>query len=209
MIIDLSPQGSPEWLQARVGRLTASAVADIYGTRKDGKETAARRDLRVRLALERITGRSQESGYVNADMQRGTELEPLARAAYEMNTGRSVTETGFIYLSDPPVGCSPDGLVGDDGLVEIKCPRAATHIETLERGTAPDDYVPQMLHQLWITGRDWVDFVSFCPDMPEELQVAIIRVEANDLTPHGSAVLKFLGEVDAEEARIRALRKGR
>jgi putative phage-type endonuclease len=209
MIIDLSPQGSPEWLQARVGRLTASAVADIYGTRKDGKETAARRDLRVRLALERITGRSQESGYVNADMQRGTELEPLARAAYEMATGRSVTETGFVYLLDPPVGCSPDGLVGDEGLLEIKCPRAATHIETLERGTAPDDYVPQMLHQLWITGRDWVDFVSFCPDMPEELQVAIIRVETNNLTPHAAAVLRFLGEVDAEEARIRALRKGR
>lgn len=196
-----------EQLTARAGLLTASVVADIYATRKDGKESAARRDLRMKLAIERLTGVSLEEPITSRDIERGNELEPAARAAYEMTTGRLVTECAFMRHPVLLAGCSPDGLVGDDGLVELKCPRPATHVETLTAPAVPEGYVPQLVHQLWVTGRAWVDFVSYCPVLPPALQLVIVRRERaqGEMDAHELMVRAFLSEVDATVDRLRGL----
>lgn len=205
MIVIECEQRSPAWFAARTGVLTASVVADIYGTRKDGKETAARRDLRMRLALERITGQPQEDGYVNADMQRGIALEAEARTAYEMAKGHPVTEVGFCRHDTLPIGASPDGLIRSDGLLEIKCPRPGNHWPTIESQAIPSDYVPQLLHALVVTQLQFADFVSYCPVMPEPLRLCVLRYQPTDAerSAHELVVRQFLREVDETEAAIR------
>jgi putative phage-type endonuclease len=200
------PQRSPEWFAARAGVLTASVVSAIYGYRKDGKETAERRDLRMRLALEQVSGQPIEEPYSNADMQRGNDLEPQARAAYEMTTGRPVREVGFVRDPLFPLGCSPDGLVGDDGLLQIKCPRPANHFETVDAGTIPETYIYQLTHELMLTERAWVDFVSYCPQMPSGLDLLILRHERNEqaIAAHRLMCARFLAEVNTVAARITA-----
>lgn len=203
MIVVECEQRSPAWYAARAGVLTASVVADIYV--KKGKETAARRDLRMRLALERITGQPQEDGYVNADMQRGVDLEPEARTAYELHTGNPVTEIGFCRHDSLLIGASPDGLIDERGVLEIKCPRPANHWATVEAQVVPEDYVPQLLHALLVTGREWVHFVSYCPLMPDPLRVAVIQFSPTEaeFAAHELVVRQFLREVDETEAAIR------
>lgn len=199
-------QGSPEWKTARLGRLTASCVADAFATLKSGKgEAAGRRNLRVQLVLERITGQSQESTFYSADMERGTELEDAARRAYEGLTGRFVEPAGFIVHDVLMAGCSPDGLMADGGL-ELKCPKAATHLEYV-RGALPNEYYLQSVHGLWLTGLAWWDFASFHPDFPEPLRLKVTRIHANDvdLAAHELNVRLFLDEVDKEEAAVREL----
>lgn len=191
-------QRSPEWQAARLGRLTGSRAADAFATLKHGGESASRRNLRVQLVLERLTGHSQESGYVNADMDRGTLLEPEARAAYEADTGILVQAVGFVAHDTLQAGCSPDGLT-PDGLIEIKCPKAATHLDYL-RGGLPADYRTQIVHGLWLTGAAWGDFVSYHPDFPDALQLKITRLYAKDLDlpAYELAVRLFLSECDRE-----------
>lgn len=212
MTVLTMPQRSPEWFQARAGLLTASDAADIYGVRKDGKETAARRDLRIRLALERVTGRVEMDGYINADMQRGIDLEAEARAAYEMAEGAIVTEAGLCVSDELPIGASPDGFIGEDGLVELKCPRPANHWTAIvERGIPADSgYLPQLRHQLLVTGREYVDWVSYCPSMPPELQVVVYSLARDkaELPAHELAVRQFLREVDALVDEIERMRRG-
>lgn len=201
-------QGTPEWHADRLGIVTGSAVKAVFATIKTG-EAAARADLRMDLCLERITKTVPESGYKSPEMIWGTEQEPHARMAYEMTTGRDVEESGFVYLADgTKAGCSVDGFVfdaGRTGLVEFKCPKSKTHWGYILAGKAPTDYMPQMVHNMWITGAKFCDFMSFDPRMPEKLREFHFRVERDEsaINDHASGVLKFLAELDAEEAKMR------
>jgi putative phage-type endonuclease len=192
-------QGSPEWLQARVGLVTASRVADIIAKTKSGPSTS-RQNYLGELVAERLTGASAESAYMNDDMRRGVELEPHARFAYEVLTGRVVSECGLVLHDTLKAGASPDGLVDADGLVEIKCPRTHIHIDYLEVGKPPTKYQPQMAWQCICTGRAWVDFVSYDPRMPERLQLFVVRFtpELGYLRELEAEVSAFIAEVDAK-----------
>lgn len=193
----MSQQRTPEWFAERAGCATASSFSDILAKVKTG-EAAVRRKYRMKLLTERLTGISVQ-GYTNAAMQWGIETEPQAREAYEMLTGEIVEEVGFIR--HPAVawcGASPDGLVGDDGLLEIKCPESTTHLEWLDASRAPPEHVPQIQGQMWVTGRQWVDFLSFDPRFPEHLQCFLIRVLRDDayIAMLQAEVEKFLAEVE-------------
>ena len=191
-------QGTDAWHLARLGRVTASRIADVLATVKSG-EAAARANYRAELVAERLTGKRQES-YSNAAMQWGTETEPLARVWYESEVGVVVQETGFVeHPTIAMSGASPDGLVADSGLVEIKCPNTQTHIETMLAKRVPPRYTPQIHWQMACTGRGWCDFVSFDPRLPEQTQIFIKRVERDEkyikdtLEPE---VIRFLEEVE-------------
>lgn len=204
MIVLTTTQRSPEWAQARLGRLTGTGAAAMLA-RKTG-EAAARRDLRMRLVCERLTGVSQEEPFVNEVMQRGIDLEPAALAAYEARSGTFVTACGFLAHDELMAGCSPDGLDAP-GMVEIKCPKTATHVGYLRGGVVPSTYLPQITHNLWITGAAWCDFVSYDPRLPERLQLFVARVLAKDidLAAYDGLARAFLAEVDAEVAALTAL----
>lgn len=161
------PQGTPEWREARAGKATGSMADCIVAKIKTG-EAAARRDYRVQVVTERLTCAPAEDGFVSKDMLWGTEHEPYARMAFEAETGELVQEAGFAYLPDVAAGCSVDGFVGD-GIFEAKCPKSATHIKYLMADKLPAEYVPQVTHNLWVTGAAFADFVSFDPRMPEDL----------------------------------------
>ena len=193
-----APQGSAEWLADRAGCLTASAIADMLAKTKTG-ESASRANLRARLVAERLTGIPQD-GFSNAAMQWGNEQEPFARAAYEIHSGNLVDQTGLVmHPSIPYAGASPDGLIDDCGLVEIKCPNTATHIKYLLSGDAPKEYQQQMLWQMECTERKWCDFVSFDPRMPSHLQLFVVRFDRDEgrLNDVRAEAVKFLAEVDS------------
>ena len=198
-------QRTDEWFESRLGKATASRIADIIAKTKTGP-SASRENYAVQLVLERITQTKGES-YSNAAMQWGTETEPLARQAYELKRGLFVDEVGFI---DHPTiansGASPDGLVGTDGLVEIKCPNSATHMETLVTRKIPQKYIPQMTWQMACTGRNWCDFVSFDPRFPEHLQIFIERIEY-DPTYVRMLELEVTQFLDEVEKKVEILRK--
>lgn len=207
-IID-APQRSAEWFAARAGKLTGSQAWLVTDFLKSGKESAARRDYRMQLVCERLTGKPQEDGdgFVNAAMQRGIELEPQAFAAYEALTGAVAVRTGFLAHNTLAVGCSLDGHVDNfAGILEIKCPKSATHLGYW-RGPnrAPDDHLPQILHNLWVTGAEWCDFLSFDDRFEEQMQTFLTRVHRADVDIAGyeAKALAFLAEVDAEVAAIR------
>lgn len=206
-IID-AEQRSPDWFAARAGRLTGSRAADMLATIKSG-EAAARRDYRMQLVCERLTGQPQEDGFVNAAMQRGIDMEPLAFAAYEAVTGNVAVRTGFLSHDKNLAGCSLDGHVDAfKGIVELKCPKSATHLKYLREGGVPKDYLPQLTHNAWITGCEWVDFLSYDDRFPPELQVFYVRVLAKDLDipAYEAAALKFLAEVETEVNSIKNLK---
>lgn len=203
--VNEAPQRSEEWFAARLGRVTGSRAADVLAQIKSG-EAAARRDYRMELVTERLTGVTADDGYINADMERGIALEPQAFALYEALTGRMLTTSGFLAHTELMAGCSLDGHVDDyKGIVEIKCPRSANHLANLKAGTVPAKYLPQIRHNLWITGAGWCDFVSFDPRWPEPLRMHIARVsheEANVLI-YESEVRRFLADVDNEVAALK------
>lgn len=204
MIVMTTAQRTPEWHAARLGRLTGSCAAKAFATVKSG-ESAGRRNTRIRLVLERLTGKSQEDGFVSADMERGIELEDEARSAYEVATGTLIQTVGFVAHDTMMAGCSPDGLT-DDGLIELKCPKAATHLDYI-RGGLPGDYLTQITHSLWITGKAWGDFVSYHPEFPEHLRLKVTRVYAKDidLVAYKLAVSLFLSECDKEYEALSGL----
>lgn len=198
-IID-ADQRSPEWFQARLGRLTGSRAADMLATIKTG-EAAARRDLRMQLVCERLTGQAQEESFVNAAMQRGVDLEPIARDAYERQTGRFVQATGFLAHRTLMAGCSLDGHVGDwEGIVEVKCPKSATHLRYVRSAALPVEHVPQVLHNLWITGAEWCDFISFDDRFPVPMQLCVVRVmrDEKQIADYAKKATAFLQEVDMD-----------
>lgn len=172
-------QGSQAWFAERVGHCTASRAADVLAKIKTG-EAATRRKYRIQLVTERLTG-APVTGYQNAAMLWGTQTEPEARMALEAATGVIVQEVGFIkHPTIPWVGGSPDGTIGDDGLLEIKCPESTTHLEWLEQNRVPPEHIPQLQFQLWVTGRKFVDFVSYDPRFPDGLQLFVVRVPRDD-----------------------------
>lgn len=198
-------QRSPEWMLARAGHCTASRFSDVLAKIKTG-EAASRRNYRLQLVTERLTGLPVD-GYQNSAMQWGVEQEPFARAAYEARSGLIVMPVGFI--THPKlrwVGASPDGLVGEDGCLEAKCPAVSTHhVVTLLDGVMPSEHIPQVQGQMWVTGRRWVDFVSFDPRMPEKHQIVVVRVERDDeyIAQIEREVILFLREVDQWMLRLR------
>lgn len=199
-------QGSPEWHAVRLGKVTASRVADVIAKTKTGP-AASRKNYLAELVLERLTGSVSES-YTNAAMQWGIDTEPQARIAYEFHRNVDVAEVGFVaHHSIADTGASPDGLVGKDGMVEIKCPLPATHMETLEGRSVPSRYIAQMQWQMACTGRQWCDFVSFDPRFPASMQFFVKRVERDDemIAELEAEVVAFLQEV---EAKVRALKAG-
>ena len=169
-------QGSPEWFAVRCGKLTASRMADATAQTKTGWG-ASRKILMAQLVAERLTGQVTES-FSNAAMQWGTDTEPEARASYEFYQGVDVVEVGFVdHPHIPMTGASPDGLVGDGGMVEIKCPNTATHLDTLLTGKIPTKYIKQMQWQMSCAERNWCDFVSYDQRMPEEMKLFVSRLE--------------------------------
>ena len=188
-------QRTEEWFAARLGKVTASRVADVLAKIKSG-ESASRKNYKMELVVQRLTGKQGES-FTNAAMEWGTEQEPFARMAYEAHTGTFVKEEGFVdHPTIEGFGCSPDGLVGD-GLIEIKCPNTANHIETVLENKAPSKYIPQMQAQMACTGAKWCDFVSFDPRVPEDLQLFVVRVERDQeyIDAMEVEVKQFLSEV--------------
>lgn len=197
-------QGSAEWHAIRCGKVTASRVADIVAKTKTGP-SASRANYAAELIAERLTGVPAE-GYTNAAMQWGTDQEPAARMAYEFYWNEDVAEVGFVpHSTIGETGASPDGLVGSDGLVEIKCPNTATHIETLLKGAVPSKYITQMMWQMACTGRQWCDFVSFDPRLPESMQLFVKRVDRDDavIAELEAEVVVFLNEVRSTVIQLR------
>lgn len=200
-------QKSPEWFAARCGKVTGSQAGDMLSKVKTG-EAAARRDLRTKLALERLTGVPQEDGYVNADMKRGAELEDAALAAYEAATGVLVERVGFVQHVSLAAGHSPDGILDDfDGLLELKAPRSATHLRYLRGKTMPAEHIAQVTHGLFVTGAQYCDFASFDPRFPEPLRLFKVRVLRSDvdLAAYELVLRVFLTEVEREVEEVSAL----
>jgi len=200
-------QGTENWYAARCGKVTASRVADIIAKTKTGYSTS-RDNYLAQLVCERMTKKPAES-FSNAAMQWGTDQEPFARAAYESAKDVLVEEVGFItHPTIAGAGASPDGLVGDLGLVEIKCPNTHTHIQTLLDQKVPEKYNTQMQWQMACTQRQWCDFVSFDPRMDEGLQLFIKRVEFHPLYVENleKEVIEFLAEVEYKISQLNKLR---
>lgn len=198
-------QGTPEWHALRLGKATASRIADVCARTKTGYG-ASRKNYMAELVAERLTGTRSE-GFTNAAMQWGTDQEPEARIAYEFYRDATVTEVAFVmHPSIADTGASPDGLVGDDGLVEIKSPNTATHIETLLGGTVPEKYVLQMQWQMACTGRKWCDFASFDPRLPESMRLFVARIERDParIAELETEVIAFLREVRETVDALRA-----
>ena len=191
-------QRTEEWFRARVGKATASRIADVLAKVKTG-EAATRKNYKMELVVQRLTGQPGES-FTNAAMEWGTATEPQARMAYEAHTGSFVEEKGFV---DHPTiewfGCSPDGVVGE-GLIEIKCPNSATHWSYIKANEPPQKYIIQMQSQMSVTGAKWCDFVSFDPRMPERSQLLIVRINRDEelIAEIEKEVKQFLSEVEVE-----------
>jgi len=199
-------QRSNEWFALRLGKVTASRVADLMAKTKTGY-SATRENYMAQLVVERISN-SQAESFTNAAMQWGTDQEPYARAEYEATQGAMVEECGFV--SHPTIemaGAAADGLVGDDGLIEIKCPNTATMIDVLLTGTVASKYNTQMQFQMACTGRQWCDYVVFDPRMPAKAQMFIKRVARDEafIAEMEAEVTKFLGEVAEKVAKIQSI----
>jgi putative phage-type endonuclease len=199
-------QGSDAWKQLRLGRVTASRVADVVARTKSGYG-ASRANYMAQLITERLTNMVAEA-YTNAAMIHGTETEPEARAAFEFYQGVTVEEVAFVpHPKIEQAGCSPDGYVGPDGLLEIKCPQSATHLETLLGRAAPAKYVDQMQFQMACTGRKWCDFVSYDPKMPENMRLFIKRLPRDDkrIAELESEIAAFLLEMAVKLSELNSI----
>jgi putative phage-type endonuclease len=192
-------QRTEEWFAARLGKVTASRVADVIAKTKTGY-SASRENYMTQLVLERIT-QTKSEGFTSAAMEWGTTQEPFARAAYEATQGVMVEEVGFVpHPTIDMAGASPDGLVGDDGMVEIKCPESKGMLETLLSQKVPGKYFAQMQFQMACTGRNWCDYVVFDPRMPAKVQLFVKRVDRDDtyIAEIEAEIVKFLAEVQSQ-----------
>jgi putative phage-type endonuclease len=196
-IIDF-PQGSEEWRAARAGLVTASRMCDVVAKIKTG-EAAARRDYRSQLVAEILTAQPQDDGFMNDEMRWGVEYEPFARSAFEVAAEVLVDKVGLVlHPTIERAAASPDGLVGSDGVLEIKCPKTATHLQYLMDGALPSKYEPQVMWQLACTGRQWAEFVSFDPRLPEKMRLFRVRVKRDEkrIAELEAEVLSFLKDLD-------------
>jgi len=206
MMIDVE-QGSAEWIACRLGKITSSRISDILAKGKGDKPSVTRKNYMYQLLLERLTGEMADH-YSSPEMQRGLEKEQSAADAYEAETYSIVTKCGFFESPDGVMsGSSPDRLVGDDGLIEIKNPNTSTHIETKMSGDIKREYILQMQHQMYCSGRKWVDFVSYDDRLPINLRLFIKRIDRDEkmIEEILSEVKLFLSELDELEIQVRAL----
>lgn len=197
-------QGTEEWFQARLGNITASRIGDLMAKTKSGP-SASRRNYIMQLLCERLTGTWTE-GFQSKEMLRGIELEPFAQATYEFISGRDIDSVG--YIPHPAIngtGASPDGLIDWDGMIEVKCPNTANHIDTMLRKTIDRRYILQMQWQMCCAGRLWCDFVSFDDRLPDDLRLCILRVDRDEklIKEITDEVLKGLAELDELERKLR------
>ena len=200
MQVTTAEQRSPDWIAARLGKATGSRFADVLA----GGKGLTRKAYAVQLALEIVTGKQLET-FTSQAMQDGTDREPVARALYEAYTGNFVDEVGFCLHDTLPCGVSPDGLIGADGGLEIKCPKASTHASYLSMPAEPSAYTAQIQGCMWITGRAWWDFVSYHPDFPENAQLIVRRIKRDEayIAKLEQAIKAFSKEVLEEVDLIR------
>jgi putative phage-type endonuclease len=186
-------QNSAEWVSARTGRITASRMCDMMTRLKRGGEAACRREYRAELIAERLTGRA-EGHYVSKEMQVGTEQEPFARTAYEIKTQNIVDQVGFIFHPRLDfTGASPDGLIEQDGGLELKCPKTTTHLAYMMAGTVPEEYQDQILWNMACAERKWWDFASYDPRLPEKIRLFIVRMPRDEAR---------IGEIEQEVLKL-------
>lgn len=207
----MSVQGTAEWLLERCGKVTASRVCDVMSKGRGSEPSTARRNYLAQLVAERLTMQIEPT-FTNAAMQWGTDNEPIARACYEMAKEVMVDQVGFVpHPMLKWAGASPDGLVGDVGLVEFKCPNTATHIDYLLAGEVPPKYKPQMAWQIICAEREWCDFASFDPRMPDDMQLFIVRYNPSleYLREVSDAVNAFLLEVESTIAKLKEVTNGK
>lgn len=199
MIIHDVAQRSEQWFALRAGKLTGSCAKDMLAKIKSG-ESAARRDLKFKLLAERLSGTSQEDGYINAAMEWGIAHEAEALAVYGAIRGVIVDPIGFAEHDSLPAGTSPDGFVNNDGIVSIKCPKTATHVRYIRAGVEPTEHAAQNTHELWLSERDWIDFVSYDPRLPDHLRTFIVRVTRTpaELAAYDTDARAFLAEIECE-----------
>jgi hypothetical protein len=203
-----SEQRSASWFQERCGSATGSHAADIMNFLKNGKESAARAAYRGKVTAELLSGMVDMEGYKSPYMDFGSEHEDEARAAYELQEGCMVEEVGFLkHPTIPRCGGSCDGIVGEDGIVELKVPATSTHLRWILDGVVPPEHEPQMSFYLAVTGRKWCDFASYDPRLPKQLRLMVIRLERNEarIAEIEEAVRVFNAEVDAVIERLRAI----
>lgn len=207
MTIHHVEQGSPEWHALRCGKVTASRIVDVTRKIKSGGYSADRANYLAELVLERLTG-EPTVGFVSQDMIEGTLREPDARAEYELRKRCEVQQIGFVdHPTIPMSGASADGFVGADGLVEFKCPKAATHLGYLNAGVIPNEYMPQITWNFACNpGRKWCDFVSYHPKFPAAMQLLVVRTPRDDrlIFEAEAAVIAFQKELDVTLAELRA-----
>lgn len=204
-VVDV-PQRTPEWFAARLGRVTASKAADMLARTQSGGWAAGRDNLKWALVLERLTGRSQDGGFTSAAMTQGTDREPLAVGAYEVETGAVVRLCGFLRHDSLMAGASLDGYLGDfETLISIKCRQPKAHAEHVLSGKVPAAALAQMRHELWLTGAETHHYVSFNPDFPEaqRLRVKVLTAAELNVAAYEAELLAFLADVDAAEAALR------
>lgn len=200
------PQGSPEWLEARTGVITASRFKDAVDALKNGTPSAKSVSYAAQVAIERISRTPSDEGFTTWQMRRGTELEPTARMEYEVITGNLASESGLALTEDGVFGYSTDGFVGDDGLIEIKCPASPEKIVAIWATGDLAEYIHQIQGGLWITGRKWCDFIMYCPQLePVRKQLFLRRVERDDnfIDDMVEKLLAFKARVDANEEILR------
>ncbi len=200
-------QGSDEWRAYKLGKVSASRIIDIMPGQR-GEYRASRANYMAELICEILTGIPTDH-YTTAAMERGTETEPMARAAYEAITGSMVQQVGFVdHEQIADAGYSPDGLVDDKGLIEIKCPNTATHIDTLVNGAVKKDYIYQMQFGMDCAGRDWCDFISYDPRLPDNLSIFIRRYlrDENMIASIRYEVRKLQAEIQATLEKLRAIK---
>lgn len=203
-VIDF-PQGSPEWFQSRVGKVTASRAKDVMAKGRGGEPSTTRAAYMAELIAETLTGQQVNSFKGNADTERGVELEPRAKTAYELQTGQMVKPVGLVlHPRIERAAASPDGLLDDNGGLEVKCPRPHIHLEYLMANVPPPAYVPQMAMQAACAELDFIEFVSYCPTFPPDLQLFVVRYvpTMEYLKSLEGAVVEFLAEMDDKLARI-------
>jgi len=206
MIVDTAEQGTQEWLNARAKVITASNFAKVMSKGRGSSPSKTRMSYMIEKATEHLTGNPVSNGYLNDAMRRGTELEPEARNYYTILTGNQVQQSGLIYLDETKhIGASVDGLVGDDGLVEIKCPNLATHVNYLLDGVVPAAYVKQVQGQMWVTGRKWCDFFSYHPESHKIGFLFHAKRDEEIIESIKSATYQFIGEMDVLIEKMREM----
>lgn len=205
-VVACGEQGSDEWKAARCGRITASRIVDVMNYLKRGGESADRANYRTELVSERLTGKSDDGAFPTKWLKEGKANESQARTDYELASDIFIESVGFVLHSVLDYsGASPDGLVGSDGCLEIKCPKSTTHVNWRMAGVAPEEHMPQMQWEMACCERLWCDFVSFDPRMPEDLQLFVVRVPRDSamIAAIQAEVMKFEGEINAQIERLR------